>query len=170
MDPSSRRDDENNMPTCIFPGKFQPFHEGHLMVVQGMMKACGNVTIVICDEKKPKSADAPFSVDERREMISAALLAKDIMDANIVVVEDGAEDADWVTRVLTAADEPSDAVVWSGNEHVRSMCEAAGVATKKIVPVPGIDGAEIRRLMAAHDPNFRKHIPSGAIDVVMAKK
>lgn len=140
------------------------------MVVQGMMKAYGNVTIVICDEKKPKSADAPFTVEQRREMISAALLAKDIMDASIVVVEDGAEDAAWVTRVLSAADEPSDAMVWSGNEHVRAVCEAAGVATKKIVHVPGIDGAEIRKLMAAHDPNFRKHIPSGAIDVVMASR
>ncbi len=157
------------MPTCIFPGKFQPFHEGHLMVVQGMMKACGNVTIVICDEKK-KSADAPFTAEQRREMISAALLAKDIMDATIVVVDDGGEDAAWVTRVLSAADEPSDAMVWSGNEHVRALFEAAGVATKKIVPVPGIDGAEIRKLMAENNPNFRKHIPSGAIDVVMASR
>lgn len=138
------------------------------MVVQGMLKACGNVTVVICDEKK-KGPDAPFTVEQRREMISAALIAKDIMDATIVVVDDGAEDAAWVTRVMDAAEaNASDAMVWSGSEHVRSLFEAAGVATKKIVPVPGIDSGEIRKLMHANDPNFRKHIPSGAIDVVMA--
>lgn len=137
------------------------------MVVQGMLKACGNVTVVICDEKK-KGPDVPFTVEQRREMISAALLAKDIMDATIVAVDDGGEDAAWATRVMDAAEaSANDAMVWSGNEHVRSLFEAAGVATKKIVPVPGIDSAAIRTLMAANDPNFRKHIPSGAIDVVM---
>ena len=140
------------------------------MVVQGMLKACGNVTVVICDEKK-RGPDAPFSVEQRREMISAALLAKDIMDATIVVVEDGGRDAALATRVLDVAEATaSDAMVWSGDEQVRAVFEAAGVATKRIVPVPGISGSEIRRLMTANDSNFRKHIPSGAIDVVMASR
>lgn len=139
------------------------------MVVQGMQKTCGNTTIVICDEKK-SGPDAPFTVDARREMISAALLAKDIMDATIVVVDGATADSGWVARVLDAADSSTDAMVWSGDEAVRAAFEAAGVATKKIVPVPGISGAEIRRLMAARDPNFRKHIPSGAIDVVMSSR
>ncbi len=136
------------------------------MVIQGMMKTIGNVTVVICDEGV-KNADAPFSVEQRREMISAALLAKDIMDATITSVKDCADHTEWVRRVLDAAGEPSDAVVWSGNDDVRAMFDAAGVSTKKIVHVPSIDGAAIRKQMAANDPNFRKHIPSGAIDVVM---
>lgn len=154
------------MATCIFPGRFQPFHEGHLMVVQGMRKACGNVTIVICDEGK-KSEEAPFSVDRRREMISAALLAKDIMDANIVVVRDMPNDEEWVSHVLDAVGNPSEPFVWSGNDAVRAMFEAKGVQVKKVVPVPGIASEEIRRKMRANDPDWRKHIPSGAIDVCM---
>ncbi|MBI1908233.1 adenylyltransferase/cytidyltransferase family protein [Candidatus Uhrbacteria bacterium] len=154
------------MSTCIFPGRFQPFHEGHLMVVQGMVKSCGNACIVICDEGKA-GADAPFTVEQRREMISAALLAKDIMDATIVVVKDGGEDAQWAHRVLDECGNPEGATVWSGREEVRALFEGMGVATKKVVPVPGISSETIREQMVANNPEFRKHIPSGAIDVVM---
>lgn len=136
------------------------------MVVQGMHKAFGNVTIVVCDEGR-KSDEAPFSVDKRREMISAALLAKDIMDASIVVVRDMPDDADWVDHVLDAAGRPSEPFVWSGNEHVRALFEEKGIATKKVVPVPGISSEDIRAKMKAGDANWRKHVPSGAIDVVM---
>lgn len=152
------------MQTCIFPGRFQPFHEGHLMVVQGMHKACGNVTIVLCD----RPGDGPFTVDERREMISAAMLAKDILDATIVTVRDNADDAQWVDHVLDAAGRPSEPYVWSGNAEVRAMFEAKGVATKKIVPVPGIASEDIRAQMRAGDGAWRKHVPSGAIDVAIA--
>lgn len=134
------------------------------MVILGAFKTCSNVTIVICND-----GAKPFNVEQRREMISAALLAKDIMDANIVVVPDG-HDAAWVERVLDECGNPSDAGVWSGDEAVRALFEAQGVQTKKIVPVPGISGEDIRKKMAANDPAFRKHIPSGAIDVVMARK
>lgn len=138
------------------------------MVVQGALKACENVIIVICNEGK--GPDSPFSTDQRREMISAALLAKDIMDATILVVNDGGEDKDWAHRVMDECGNPADAIVWSGREEVRAAFEANGVATKKIVPVPGIDSADIRAKMATNNPDFRKHIPAGAIDVVMDAK
>lgn len=136
------------------------------MVVQGMFKACGNVTIVICDEGK-KTDDAPFSVEQRREMITAALLAKDIMDATILVVKDGGEDAQWAKRVLDECGNPGEPFVWSGRDEVRALFDAMKVQTKKIVPVPGISSDDIRAKMKAGNSEWRKHIPSGAIDVLM---
>ncbi len=136
------------------------------MVVQGMYKIVGNVTIVICNEGKV-TADAPFTVEQRREMITAALLAKEILDATIVVVKDGGEDAEWAKRVLDECGNPSEPFVWSGREEVRELFEKMGVQTKKIVPVPGISSDDIRAKMKAGGSDWRKHIPSGAIDVVM---
>ena len=72
------------MSSCIFPGRFQPFHNGHLMVVQGMMNTCGKATVVICcDPDGSPGKDAMFSLEEVREMISAALLESDIVDAAV---------------------------------------------------------------------------------------
>lgn len=136
------------------------------MVIQGMMKAFGNAVIVICEAKDPRSAEDPFSLDERREMISAALLAEDILDATITSVKDSESDENWATHVLDAAGNPSEPVVWSGDENVRAIFEKKGIATKKIVPVPGIDGAELRALIAKGDAAWRKKVPAGAMDVV----
>lgn len=128
---------------------------------------CTGVSIIIRDEGK-RSEDAPFTAEERREMISAALLAEDIMDANIVVVPDGGDDAAWVKRVLDAVGiDSSDVSVWNAKAEVRAAFEAAGVSTKKVVPVPGIDGGEMRRQMREGGTEWRKRIPSGAIDVIM---
>lgn len=153
------------MATLIFPGRFQPFHNGHLMVVQGMMKVSDNVVVVICDGKQNGDED-PFTLDQRREMIGAALLSSDIMDATIAVVKDAESDEEWAHHVLDAAGNPAEAVVWSGNENVRAIFEAKGVATKKIVPVPGIEGQEIRKMIKDKNPAWRTKIPAGALDVI----
>lgn len=163
------------MSTLIFPGKFQPFHNGHLMVVQGMMKVSDNVVVVICDDKResvPSSLDKGdsrgglFTLEQRREMISAALLSADIMDATIAVVKDAESDEDWAHHVLDAAGNPAEPTVWSGNEDVRKIFEAKGVATKKIVPVPGIVGEEIRKMIADKNSAWRSKVPAGAMDVI----
>ncbi len=156
------------MSTCIFPGRFQPFHEGHLLVVQGMMNIHGNATIVICDGKHESGADHPFTIAQRREMISAALLSADITEATIADATDRATHDEWVDAVMDVAGHPQDPLVWSGREDVRAMFEARKIPTKKIVPVPGIDGAAIRAAIAKGDINsVRSKIPAGAIDVVM---
>lgn len=158
------------MATCIFPGRFQPFHEGHLLVVQGMMKVHGNAVIVICDGKYEPGADHPFTIAERHEMISAALLAADITDATIVDATDRPTHGEWVDAVLDAAGHPQEPLVWSGKDEVRAMFDERGVPTKKIVPVPGIDGEVIRDAIAAGNIEpVRSKIPAGAIDVVMRK-
>ena len=153
------------MATIIFPGHFQPFHNGHLMVVQGMMKVSDNVVVVICERQK-KTEDDIFTADQCREMIGAALLSANIMDATIAVVKDAESDEAWAHHVLDAAGNPADTTVWSGNDKVREIFEAKGVATKKIVPVPGINGVEIRKLIKEKNPAWRSKIPAGAMDVI----
>lgn len=153
------------MSTIIFPGRFQPFHNGHLMVVQGMMKVSENVVVVICDGHKNGDED-PFTLEQRREMLSAALLSANIMDATIAVVKDSESDEEWAHHVLDAAGNPAEPTVWSGNENVRKIFEAKGVATKKIVPVPGIVGEEIRKLIREKNAAWRSKIPAGALDVI----
>jgi nicotinamide mononucleotide adenylyltransferase len=135
------------------------------MVVQGAMKLSDNVVIVICDGKKNGDED-PFTLDQRRDMIGAALLAVDIMDVTIAVVKDSESDEEWAHHVLDAASNPAEPTVWSGNENVRKIFEAKGVATKKIVPVPGIVGEEIRKLIREKNPAWRSKIPAGALDVI----
>ncbi|MDA0208381.1 MAG: adenylyltransferase/cytidyltransferase family protein [bacterium] len=150
------------MPTGIFPGTFQPFHTGHLMVIQGMMRACEKVVIVIC-----KNEDVQvFNAEQVREMIGAGLLAADIADAHIKVVQNCDDHEEWVDKLLEAADWPEDAVFWSGREEDLTIFEEAGQMTQKISPVPGHDSNEIRALIEARDYAWRTKVPAGTIDVL----
>ncbi|MFH1632287.1 MAG: hypothetical protein ABIA47_04730 [bacterium] len=156
------------MSTCIFPGRFQPFHNGHMLVVQGMIKSCGRAVIVICHNGSDAVNDM-FFIDEVREMISASLLEADIVDANIVEVTDSESDSEWADKVLEAAERPEDPIVWSGDEDVRALFEGMGVKTQKIVPVPGIVGAELRELIKADNAEWRTKVPGGSMDVIWKK-
>ncbi len=135
------------------------------MVVQGMAKVADDVVIVICDSKKNGDED-PFSIEQRREMVGSALLSADLMDVTIAVVKDSESDEEWAHHVLDAAGNPAEPTVWSGEESVRKIFEAKGVTTKKIVPVPGIVGEEIRKMIKNKDLTWRSKVPAGAMDIV----
>lgn len=156
------------MSNCIFPGRFQPFHTGQLLVVKGMMKTCGRAVIVICSNPgDSKGKDDLFTQDQVREMITAALLAEDIVDAEIVAISDCESDEEWLHKVLEAADNPEDPTVWSGNEDVLAIVEKGGVNTKKIVHVLGHDSDEIRKMIKSGNRDWMKKVPGGANNVVM---
>ncbi len=153
------------MSTCIFPGRFQPFHTGQLMVAQGMVKTCVRPVIVVCHEGTLGEDDL-FTQEQVREMITASLLDENIVDAEIVFVQDTGEDAEWVDKVLEAAGNPEDAQVWSGNAAVLALFESAGIATKEIKHVPGHVSEDIRQAITARDSEWRSKVPGGSMNVI----
>lgn len=152
--------------TSLFIGRFQPFHKGHLMVVQGMRKVCGRVIIGIGSPDKHGGTDNPFSVDERREMIGAALLDANIPDAEILDCHDTPTDTEWVNAVLKVTGPIQS--VWTGNEGVAKLFEEAGVEVKRIKEVPGISGTEIRKRFA-HGGDWESMVPEGVATVMKRK-
>jgi nicotinamide-nucleotide adenylyltransferase len=132
--------------TCLFPGRFQPFHKGHMLVVQGMRKMCGKIVIAICSSDKSGDAENPFTAEERRDMIQRALQGEDIIpafDVVFVTVPDMADDEAWAKAVLAQAGEIHQ--VWTGNDTVKAAFEKVGTEIKTIKPVPGISSTEIRK-------------------------
>lgn len=144
---------------CVFPGRFQPFHTGQLMVVEGMVKLCGKVVIAICASEQHDTAENPFSWDERREMIQRALQEKDLIEADvaIVAVPDQENDAKWIDRVREIVG-PFQAV-WTGNEEVQQLCETHGIEVKAIKKVPGFDGEAILKMMRDDDGFWDEKVP-----------
>ena len=149
----------------IFPGRFQPFHTGQLLVVQGMMKMHGKAHVVIC-EPRVKGVDDLFSIDERREMIGGALMEAELMEADLAVLQDDLSDEVWVRHLLDVCGNPAEPVVFTGNEAVAAICEAQGLPVKLIKLVPGHDSTEIRALIKAKTSAWQKKVPAGADEVI----
>jgi nicotinamide-nucleotide adenylyltransferase len=134
-------------PTCLFIGRFQPFHIGHLMVVQGMTKVCGRIVIGIGSANQSKTPENPFSATDRKEMIQRALQAENIIpmfDVEFVEFPDQTQDEAWTQMVLEKVGRVDK--VWTGSEQTKK-CFEGKVEIQWIKEVPGFHATEIRELI-----------------------
>ncbi len=134
-------------PIGLFVGRFQPFHRGHLLVLQGMVKMCRKIYIVI-GGSSAQDKENPFSFAERKEMIQRALQEEDIIplfDVEFETITDQEGDEAWTQEVLEKA--AGVEKVWTGNEQVEKCFAGKGMEIQKIKEVPGISATEVRRLM-----------------------
>ncbi|MBI2551508.1 adenylyltransferase/cytidyltransferase family protein [Candidatus Uhrbacteria bacterium] len=132
-------------PTCLFVGRFQPFHKGHLLVVQGMAKMCDKTIIAIGSTNK-KDKDNPYTAEERRDMIQRALQAVDIIpmhDVSFVEMPDVSSDDEWTRQLLEKTGDID--LVWTGDENVKVCFEKKKTEVKWIKEVPGISATEVRK-------------------------
>jgi len=74
--------------SCLFVGRFQPFHNGHLMVIKGMVKVCEKVVIGVGSSQESMTPENPFTATERREMIQRALQGVDLIPKDIRLKKD----------------------------------------------------------------------------------
>ena len=134
-------------PTAVFIGRFQPFHNGHMLVLEGMTKVCGKIFIGIGSSEKSRTKENPFSLAERKEMIQRALQGKDLIpmfDIHMIDLPDETDDDVWREKVLEVSG-PVDKV-WTGNERTKK-CFEGYVEVQNIREVPGISGIDIRDKM-----------------------
>jgi bifunctional NMN adenylyltransferase/nudix hydrolase len=59
----------NKYKLAVFIGRFQPFHNGHLHVIQEGFKIADRVLVLIGSASTPRSYRNPFTYKEREDMI-----------------------------------------------------------------------------------------------------
>ncbi|PJE76666.1 hypothetical protein COV05_03235 [Candidatus Uhrbacteria bacterium CG10_big_fil_rev_8_21_14_0_10_48_16] len=150
-------------PTCLFIGRFQPYHIGHQMVIQGMVKLCKKVVIGIGSSEKSGTAENPYTTAERKEMIQQALQDQDIIplfDVVFVDLPDHDDDAQWTEHVLEKVGHVD--MVWTGNEWTKK-CFEGKLEIKDIKEVPGISSTAIREMIKSKDMDWKTKVPGSVV-------
>ncbi len=132
--------------TSIFPGRFQPFHLGHLYAINSILEMEGELIIIVENARESFTFNNPFTAGERMEMILGTLGKR--KNVIVVPIENIKNNAEWVSYLKSML--PSFKRCYSNNILVKLLMENAGV------DVIGIDfyerdkysGTEIRKRIA----------------------
>jgi bifunctional NMN adenylyltransferase/nudix hydrolase len=84
---------------AVLIGRFQPFHNGHLGLLQTALATAPQVVVVLGSSIRARSSKNPFTWQERASMIRATLSAEDAARLSFIPVRDYYDDARWAKAV-----------------------------------------------------------------------
>ena len=137
------------MSVALLPGRFQPFHRGHLAIAQTAVADGHGLLVMIGSAQESVTWENPFSAGERREMVATGMAAAGLAPQAIVAVADLNDYDRWVAHVvaqLGAFD-----CVYSANALVQRLFGAAGyhIVAPELQNRQEWEGGAIRQALAA---------------------
>ncbi|THJ34909.1 NUDIX domain-containing protein [Lampropedia aestuarii] len=84
---------------AIFIGRFQPPHSGHLAMLRHALNAAERVVVVLGSAFQSRTPKNPFTWQERRDMLLAALPEVDRQRVQFLAMRDFYDEARWVQAV-----------------------------------------------------------------------
>ncbi|HIH79530.1 MAG: nicotinamide-nucleotide adenylyltransferase [Candidatus Poseidoniia archaeon] len=139
------------MSVALLPGRFQPFHRGHVAIAQTVVTDGHELIVMIGSAQEEVTWENPFSASERREMVSAGLTAANLETKAIVAIGDVNDNSRWVSH--TIAQLPPFDYVYSANSLVQRLFREAdySVSTVELQNRQVWEGAAIRQALAADE-------------------
>lgn len=119
------------MLRALYPGRFQPFHLGHLSVIKWSLEKADQIIILIGSSQESHTLSNPFTAGERIEMIKTALSEYEI-DSNkyfLIPIPDILMNSVWAHHVKTYV--PSFNLVIARNPLVIRLFKEANIAVEE---------------------------------------
>jgi bifunctional NMN adenylyltransferase/nudix hydrolase len=156
---------------AVLVGRFQPFHNAHLALLQQALAVAAQCIVVIGSSHQARTPKNPYTWSERAEMIRLALPKAERTRVRFLPVRDYYDQDRWVLAVregvaaLTAQDADSGAGMNAGrsessvilvghfkdatSEYLRGF---PGWKLYSVERIPGADGTQLREALFAGDP------------------
>lgn len=155
----------------LYPGRFQPFHLGHLSVIKWALERVNELIILIGSAQESHTLNNPFSAGERIEMIKRALETEgiDMKRIYIIPVPDILMNYVWVYHVMMYV--PRFDVVFARNPLVIRLFKEAGI---KVEIPPAFNrekysSTNIRKLIILKE-DWRDYVPKSVYDYILSIK
>ena len=149
----------------LFLGRFQPFHNGHLKVIQEIKSKVEELIIVIGSAQESHTQINPFTDNEREEMIEQSLRALSMVNYQIVPIDDINDDAHYVSHI--EAQVPEFQLVFAAdNPQTDKLFREKRYATWTCSRYLGIMSTRIRGMMLKNDDAWKNLVPKATVDVI----
>lgn len=159
-----------SMSRALVVVRAQPFHRGHLALVQRAAELASEVVVVVAAAEQAWTARDPFTAGERLAMVRAAL--RDVTAPTWVVALPSPSWAATALSQLAFVAPPVDVVV-AHNPVLRAMATSLGLRVEGLSSPLRIDGGEvsasaIRARLATEGggPWLSSVLPQGVVSVV----
>ncbi|UCD13889.1 MAG: nicotinamide-nucleotide adenylyltransferase [Thermoplasmatales archaeon] len=132
---------------ALFIGRFQPFHNGHLLILQSISSQYDEIIVGIGSSQYRNMVDNPFSEDERNRMIAKSLDKIGLRNYGVISIPDIHNPPKWVSYVLSIVKDFD--VVISNNKFTKQLFSEKGYIVKgtPLFEKERYSGKEIRRRM-----------------------
>jgi len=101
----------NKFDLGVFIGRFQPFHKGHLSVIQEGLKYSNNLIIFAGSANGARCHRNPFTYNERKYMIETSLTPDERKRVTILPLEDVSyNDTQWIQSVQEGVAQVSNSI------------------------------------------------------------
>ena len=145
-------------------GRFQPFHLGHLNLIQTVLNDKKEPLICIGSAQYAHTKDNPFTVKERKDMIQ---LIMDELNCNYTIYE--IPDINNYDKYVSHLEEfvPKFDTVYSGNKLVQRLFKNAGykIVIPEMINREVWEGAAIRQAMMEGD-EWETAVPLQIVDII----
>jgi nicotinamide-nucleotide adenylyltransferase len=148
----------------ILIGRFQPFHNGHLRVVESVLAEVDELVLGIGSADASHEPRNPFTAGERVMMVQKTLEPK-AATTYAVPIEDLDRNAVWVSHVQSMS--PWFDAAYANNPLVVRLFEEAGVEVRQteLFDREKLKGSEIRRLMR-DGGDWEQYVPEQVAAVI----
>ncbi|MGZ5471845.1 MAG: nicotinamide-nucleotide adenylyltransferase [Nitrososphaeraceae archaeon] len=147
-------------------GRFQPFHNGHLELIEQILKECEELVVVIGSAQFNYILKDPFTAGERIEMIHASLSFQRIDRSRIFIIplSNFENNACWFDYLKSMV--PKFDILYSGNEYVRYLAEKEIIVKEHTFKNKfRFNGENIRRLIV-NDEKWDDLVPIPVTEII----
>ena len=150
---------------ALFIGRFQPFHMGHLKVIEKISKDFDEVIIGVGSSQYLNTVDNPFSGEERKRMIEESLRESDLKNYKIVMIPDIHNPPKWVNHVVSIVSDFD--IVIANNSFTQELFRKKGFKTvnTELFDKANFSGKKIRKLIA-DGRKWEKFVPKSVSKII----
>jgi len=152
------------MTRGFYIGRFQPFHNGHLNMVEQIADDVDELVLGIGSADDSHTTRNPFTAGERIMMITKSLVGYDLV-TYAVPIEDLERNSVWVSHVQSMS--PDFDVAYSNNPLVIQLFREAGIEIRQspMFNREVLEGSEVRERMISGG-DWKSLVPEAVVDVV----